>query len=328
MPPKNTRAFFFVSILNLLLLVLLWFIDERFAERNWWITILAYVPQHPFGLLTLFLVVWAIVKRNARGVLLQLPSLVLLLVYFFGFNIPFGSSHTVQNGVSLRVMSYNLFGKTATSTVLQAANADIICVQESRDQNLLKALQQALPNYFMAHEGEVTTFSRFPILTTKVQHLKRSWRTILETDLDVNGTVVRVVNVHFNTLNIQGGSYYQKHPESMAGRVSTSIEDRREAVNILLEIAANTNLPLLILGDFNTPTRGTLYGALKTQLEDAFATTGWGFGYSFRSDLPLLRIDYVWTNPFVKPTRAFVINTRASDHRPLVAEVIVNRPTP
>ncbi len=328
MSPKTPRAFVAVSILNLSLLVLLWFIDQRFAERNWWVTILAYVPQHPFAVLTVVLLLWAIIKRNVRGVLLQLPALVLLLVYFFGFNIPFGSTHTLQNGVSLRVMTYNLFGKTATAAIIQTVNADVICLQESRDKNVLTALQQALPNYFMAHQGEVTTFSRFPILTTKVQHLTRSWRTILETDFDVNGTVIRVVNVHFNTLNIQGGGYYQKHPESMARWVSTSIEDRREAVNILLEIAATTNLPLLILGDFNTPTRGTLYGALKTQLEDAFVATGWGFGYSFRSDLPLLRIDYAWVNRFVRPTRAFVLDTRASDHRPLVAEVMVNRSIP
>jgi vancomycin resistance protein VanJ len=322
---KNARAFIVVSVLNVLFLVLLWFADERFAERNWWITIIAYVPQHPFALLTVLLVVLAIVKRNARGVLLQLPALIFLVLYFFGLNIPFGSSHIVQNSVSLRVMSYNLFGKTATSAVIKSLNADIICVQESRDQKLLQSLQKTLPKYFVAHEGEVTTFSRFPILNTRVRHLKRSWRTILETDLDVGGTIIRVVNVHFNTLNIQGGSYYQKHPESMAGRVSTSIEDRREAVNILLGIATHTNMPLLILGDFNTPTRGTLYNALKSQLEDAFAATGWGFGYSFRSDLPLLRIDYVWVNRFVRPTRAFMIDTRASDHRPLVAEILVNR---
>jgi vancomycin resistance protein VanJ len=325
---QNTRALGIVSILNVLLLVLLWFIDGRFAERNWWITILAYVPQHPFALPTVVLLVWSVVKRNARVALLQLPALIFLLLYFFGLNIPFGSSHTVQNGVSLRVMSYNLFGKSATSAVIKSVNADVICLQESRDQQLLQTLQQALPNYFMAHEGEVTTFSRFPILSSKVRHLTRSWRTILEADLDVNGTVVRVVNVHFNTLNIQIGDYYQKHPKPMSQRVSASIEDRREAVDILLEIAANTNTPLLILGDFNTPTRGRLYNSLKTQLEDAFAATGWGFGYSFRSDLPLLRIDYVWTNHFIKPTRAFVMDTRASDHRPLIAEVLVNRLTP
>jgi endonuclease/exonuclease/phosphatase family metal-dependent hydrolase len=322
---KNARAFIVVSVLNVLFLVLLWFADERFAERDWWMTIVAYFPQHPFALLTVVLLIWSIVKRNARGLLFQLPALILLLLYFFGFNIPFGSSHTIQNGIPIHVMSYNLFGKTTTSSIIQAANADIICVQESRDQNLHQNLQKALPKYFMAHEGEVTTFSRFPILTTRVRHLKRSWRTILETDIDVGSTIIRVVNVHFNTLNIQGGGYYQKHPQSMAERVSTSIEDRREALSILLEIAARTNMPLLVMGDFNTPPRGHLYSTLKQELEDAFSATGWGFGYSFRSDLPLLRIDYIWTNRFVRPTRAFTVNTLASDHRPLVAEILVNR---
>jgi vancomycin resistance protein VanJ len=322
---RTSRVFLSISVLNSLCLVFLCWLDERFAEQHWLITIIAYIPQHPFALLTVLLIVWAIVKRNARGVLLQVPSLVLLLVYFFGLNIPFGSNHTFQNGIGLRVMSYNLYGKTATSAVIQAANADVICVQESRDQKLLQSLQQALPKYFIAHEGEITTFSRFPIRTTRVQHLTRSWRTILETDIDVNGRLIRVVNVHFNTLNIQGGSYYQKHPESIATRVSTSIEDRQEAVKILLEIAGHTNMPLLVMGDFNTPTRGTLYNALKSQLEDAFATTGWGFGYSFRSDLPLLRLDYVWTNRFVRPTQTFTDNTLASDHRPLIAQILVNR---
>jgi endonuclease/exonuclease/phosphatase (EEP) superfamily protein YafD len=328
MPSKKPRAFIFVSVLNLLLLVLLWLIDERFAEHNWWITILAYVPQHPFALLTVALLLWAIVRHNARAALLQLPALVLLLVYFFGLNIPFGSGHTVQNGVSLRVMSYNLFGKTATSAVIKSVNADIICLQESRDQKLLQNLQQALPNYFVAHEGEITIFSRYPIRGSKVQHLSRSWRTILEVDVDVGGILVRIVSVHFNTLNIQGGNYYLTHPQTTPKRVTDSIADRLEATQKLLEIAKRTNIPLLVTGDFNTPSRGHLYGTLKQELEDAFAATGWGFGYTYRSDLPLLRIDYIWTNRLIKATRAFNPDTRASDHRPLVAEVLVNRPTP
>ena len=326
---RFSRVFQILSVLNFLFLILLWRVDEAFAERQWLLTIIAYIPQHPFALLTICLLVWAIFKRNTRGVLLQLPAFALLLVYFFGFNIPFGSSHNVQNPIPLRVMTYNLFGKPATSLVLEAANADIICVQESRDENgLLKKLETALPKYFVAHEGEVTIFSRFPIRATRVQHLTRSWRVILEVDIDMKGTLVRVVSVHFNTLNIQGGNYYRTHPETTPKRVSDSMDDRWETVQKLLEIENHTNIPLLVMGDFNTPTRGALYGALKTKLDDAFAATGWGFGYSYRSDLPLLRIDYLWTNKFVKPIRAFNVDSRASDHRPLIADVLVNTQKP
>ena len=326
---QSSRVFQILSILNTLFLVLLALIDERLAERDWLMTIIAYIPQHPFALLTVSLLIWAVFKRNARGALIQLPALALLLVYFFGFNIPFGSSHLVTNPIPLRVMTYNLYGKSATSSVLQAANADIICGQESRDENgLLQKLEAALPKYFVAHEGEITIFSRYPIRTSRVQHLTRSWRTILEADVDVNGTLVRVVCVHFNTLNIQGGNYYRTHPETTPKRVTDSIADRWEAVKILLEIAEHTKMPLLVMGDFNTPTRGTLYGTLKTRLEDAFAATGWGFGYTYRSNLPLLRIDYIWTNKFIRPTRAFNPDARASDHRALIADVLVNTQKP
>jgi vancomycin resistance protein VanJ len=312
-----------------LFLVLLALLDNRLAERDWLVTIIAYIPQHPFALLTIGLLIWAIFKRNARGALIQLPALALLLIYFFGFNIPFGSSHTVQNPIALRIMTYNLYGKSATNSVLQAANADIICVQESRDENgLLGKLEAALPAYFVAHEGEITIFSRFPIRASRIQHLTRSWRVILEADIDVNGTLVHVVSVHFNTLNIQAGNYYRTHLETTPKRVNDSIADRWEAVKILLEIVEPTKMPLLVMGDFNTPTRGTLYSTLKTRLEDAFAATGWGFGYTYRSDLPLLRIDYIWTNKFIKPTRAFNPDTRASDHRALIADVLVSRQKP
>jgi vancomycin resistance protein VanJ len=323
---RVSRVVLIFSIFNFLLLVLLALTDERLAEHNWLMTIIAYVPQHPFALVTIGLIIFAFLKRNTRALILQIPASVLLLIYFFGFNIPFGSSHKVQNPIPLRVMTYNLYGKPATSAVLRAANADIICVQESRDENgLLKTLKAALPKFFVAHEGEITILSRYPIRTRKVQHLSRSWRTILEVDVDVGGTLVRVVSVHFNTLNIQGGNYYRTHPQTTPKRVTDSIADRLETMQKLLEIAKRSNIPLLVMGDFNTPPRGHLYSTLKQELEDAFSATGWGFGYSFRSDLPSLRIDYVWVNRFVRPTRAFMIDTRASDHRPLIAEILVNR---
>ena len=82
---QSSRVFQILSILNTLFLVLLALIDERLAERDWLMTIIAYIPQHPFALLTIGLLIWAVFKRNARGALIQLPALALLLVYFFWF---------------------------------------------------------------------------------------------------------------------------------------------------------------------------------------------------------------------------------------------------
>jgi endonuclease/exonuclease/phosphatase family metal-dependent hydrolase len=294
--------------------LLVWFVvSELFAEQIWWVTVLAYVPQHvwlvpPFGLL-----LWSAFKPDARVVALNLGSLGLVLFLFMGLKLNFPR---VVSTDAIRVVSYNIRGASDTTRFLVEANADIVCLQESRDfAGLYDRLKIQLPNYQSLNSGELTLFSKFPILETKTFRVPKSNRVWTEHLLKVRGLPLRVINVHFLTLNIQG----RNAKDSVSARVTRFSQYRWEITNAILKRVQISLEPVLLCGDFNTPPVGSLYHAFSSHLTDAFAARGFGFGFSYRSDLPVLRIDYLFTNLLVQ--NAFISDTRASDHRPMVADL-------
>jgi vancomycin resistance protein VanJ len=78
---------------------------------------------------------------------------------------------------------------------------------------------------------------------------------------------------------------------------------------------------LIMLGDFNVTEREPAYSDLSSGLLDSHRLAGSGFGYTWRParlinrDLPLLRIDYIFSSPNVTPLHASTDCTpRGSDH--------------
>jgi endonuclease/exonuclease/phosphatase (EEP) superfamily protein YafD len=53
---------------------------------------------------------------------------------------------------------------------------------------------------------------------------------------------------------------------------------------------------------------------------DSFAERGRGWGLSFESTLPAIRIDYIWHTPNLKCLNCGPRSSQASDHFPMVAE--------
>jgi vancomycin resistance protein VanJ len=134
-------------------------------------------------------------------------------------------------------------------------------------------------------------FSKSPILETKTYRVPKSNRVWTEHLLNVRGQRLRVINLHFLTLNIQG----RNAKDSVSARVTRVSQYRWEIANAILERVQTSLEPVVICGDFNTPPRGRLYRAFSSRLTDAFAARGFGFGFSYRSDLPVLQIDYLFT---------------------------------
>ncbi len=77
---------------------------------------------------------------------------------------------------------------------------------------------------------------------------------------------------------------------------------------------------VILAGDFNLTPDSPLLEPLRARLDDsAGALTGDGF--TFPSNAPDRKIDYIFVSRNLRVTRAEVIPVIASDHRPLLAEV-------
>lgn len=76
---------------------------------------------------------------------------------------------------------------------------------------------------------------------------------------------------------------------------------------------------LIAGGDFNAEPESATYKQLITGgLRDAWQECGTGDGLTYPADKPIKRIDYLFMTAGLRCTRAEVIDTRISDHRPLL----------
>ena len=82
-------------------------------------------------------------------------------------------------------------------------------------------------------------------------------------------------------------------------------------------------VPLIVAGDLNETTGGAAVGLLCAELTDAFAVAREGSGSTYPADVPAERLDYVLCSPDVRVVRTFVDDRVASDHRAVVADLVL-----
>lgn len=87
----------------------------------------------------------------------------------------------------------------------------------------------------------------------------------------------------------------------------------------ILRVRQATGNPVLLGGDMNaTPDSAVIKKLLGFGLRDAWAECGKGDGFTFPASNPIKRIDYLFLTGTLRCTSAEVIDTQASDHRPLL----------
>ncbi len=81
----------------------------------------------------------------------------------------------------------------------------------------------------------------------------------------------------------------------------------------------------VLVGDFNAPPDAPELGPLWGELVDSWAVAGSGSGLTYPTADPVKRIDYVTHSPNIQTLDADVVATQASDHLPVVADLVVRR---
>lgn len=82
--------------------------------------------------------------------------------------------------------------------------------------------------------------------------------------------------------------------------------------------------PLIVVGDLNDEPSGKTYKLMAQRFDDAWVRSrAKDVGLTYPADKPVKRIDYIFTRQSdrVKTKKAWVVNTLASDHLPLVADL-------
>jgi endonuclease/exonuclease/phosphatase family metal-dependent hydrolase len=94
----------------------------------------------------------------------------------------------------------------------------------------------------------------------------------------------------------------------------------------LLKYLADVKGPLIVVADLNDVPSGSAYQLMRTVFDDAWiATRGNDDGFSYPADKPAKRIDHIFYRKGARAKKAWVVESLASDHIPVVAEIEVAR---
>jgi len=82
--------------------------------------------------------------------------------------------------------------------------------------------------------------------------------------------------------------------------------------------------PVIFAGDFNAPPTDPIQRQLRRDFNDAFAEAGTGWGNTYQRRIPVLRIDQIHATRHFTPVRCRAVTTRHSDHRMVIADLILD----
>jgi endonuclease/exonuclease/phosphatase family metal-dependent hydrolase len=304
-------------------LALLWFLETVLADDFWLTTPLTYAPQWPFGLPTVALLAASIRFRNGRLSGLNGAAAILFLFVFMGWCVPLSRPH--PSGQILRLMTFNIKhgirGEDGLVDVIRREKPDIACIQMADGyqgyQTFSVAGMAHLADYHFFWGGENLILSRYPIRTYVPPLASRAGlaRPAMMASVDFSGQTLTLINLHM--AKSRNGDTLLDHHASIQDYFEETADIRLEQTSALLDWAYSIQGPLILCGDFNNPPRGRCYEQLRGVFHDAFAEVGCGFGYSYPADLPMMRIDFVFTTNGVVPLTAQVLHEDVSDHQPL-----------
>jgi len=202
---------------------------------------------------------------------------------------------------------------------IQQWDPDIVCTQETYHDSFA----DLLPGYQHRRGSDSRIFSRLPILDhRRVTIGTTPPRKAILCEIETPSGPLSVLALHLPRATERGG--IPRELGALAEHVTGGMHVRAEKFGDLLEWLPEDR-PLLVVGDMNTPPASRHYRDLARHLTDAFAARGTGFGYTWlwRSRWPMMRIDYIWCGGGVRPVTCFTGEAGLTDHRQLIADVLV-----
>jgi endonuclease/exonuclease/phosphatase family metal-dependent hydrolase len=256
--------------------------------------------------------------------------------------------HGHHDGVPLRVMSYNIlhgagtdgvFDLSRTTDTIRAQHPDVVGLQEVDDHwdvrsNFVdepSALARALHMhvFFGAiydlppltpgapdRRYGVAILSRYPIVHAVDHEITRlSTQDPNPTPAPAPGFPEAVVNVHGTTVHV-----FDTHLDY---RADPSVRQLQVADTVrIMRVAGGQQV---LVGDFNATWDAPELAGLHDILTDGWTATGQPGGETYPAEAPDVRIDHITFTSGAAVRDATAPVTLASDHRPVLADLVFAR---
>jgi vancomycin resistance protein VanJ len=310
------------------------------SERWWLSTALTYLPRIPFAVPSLILAACA-VRWRPRLTWLNLAAAGLVLGPVAELHLPsVAKASVVKPALRVKIVSCNVQGYSPDlSTVLQEISTfhpNVVALQEASQENAL--LEAYFQDWHVLHEGEFWIASEYPLRRIDT-HESAAFGTLtaVNVELDTPAGSVRLTNLHQATprhalyeLNVR--SILDGEGPDMVERHTRMRDDQSRLIREFSQVD-NTQIPQLIVGDFNMPTTSQLYRSHWGDLQNAFDEAGVGFGYTspcaphrlWPDYCPWIRVDHILTSDHWETRKCEVGKTNGSDHRLIAATIFLGK---
>jgi endonuclease/exonuclease/phosphatase (EEP) superfamily protein YafD len=318
--------------------VLLSVVYKTGIVSTWWLELLQYLPFPGYlvpALVAFGLSFW--LGRAWRW--LAALSLVLVLTVLMG--AVFGRADAGSGRV--RMMTYNIksylagheagaFAPLAWEVVEQ--DPDILVMQ---DADRLTERREAVPDtaspVFKGRQvfafGQYIVASRFPLRDCRVGHVpyRGEDHTYVHCIVKAHGIDIDLVTVHFKSPRDGLNATRFERTEGV-DEWRQNFDDRLTQATQLAADVSERKRPLILAGDLNAPESSPVVRRLLERgLRDAFSSAGWGYGYTHGHSLKLrfsfLRIDHILVSDDIGVTDSYAGGKDASEHRPVIADLLV-----
>ncbi|MEZ6064831.1 MAG: endonuclease/exonuclease/phosphatase family protein [Planctomycetaceae bacterium] len=308
-----------------------------FVSEQWWLSgVLTYLPRAPLAFPAIVLLAASLLTRPKLA-WIQLMSIALVAVPIMGLTLPIGTAvpAPAAGRTPLRIISGNLQeGQPSLIRAIDEINRfepDIIVLQETARG--CEDLDTEFASWDRVHLGPFFVASRYPVRV--VDHCRAKafdrWSCLL-LEVETPDGLVLVANVHLMTPRHGATGINVSSPITGDG-----VDEFEWHQELRLQEAAETreflesyhDRPLILCGDFNTPSTSTHYAANWSGLQNSFDLAGHGYGYTspcntnrvWPSNTPWVRIDHILADAEWAVHDCRIGTRDASDHRLMFAEL-------
>ena len=224
---------------------------------------------------------------------------------------------------------------------LKEQNPDLLCIQEFSPRfkkgeiNILDSLKSVFYYHIIKYPTKyknkvgLAIFSKYRILQSDFLEFENSANGILTCDLLVGSEILKIVNVHLQSTNLNKSDFYFldnlfnngnniENIKNLTKRLKDAYIKRSFQVETLNKIIKNSNKNIIVCGDFNDTPVSYTYQQISNLLDDTFIKVGKGWGITYIGRFPGFRIDYVFIGQKIEPLKYSISKIRLSDHYPII----------
>lgn len=351
---KNKKSIFSI-IFRVILIVsaiflILSYLSVYINPAKIWLPSIFGIYFIPILIINFILLLIVIVRRSSYlwiSVATILPSILFLNYYYKSEENKY---ETNEN--QIKIITYNV-GRffshkqdissyecvTNITKFIEQENPDIICFQEFniKDTADIKMIFTEY-KYYQYHLFKSSTkdffgnitFSKYPMVGGGKLTFKRSTNLSLFSDIDIKNKVIRVYNNHLESYNISLKSFINRMNNREYNKASGELKHaydkiiltnkkRAEQVDAIVQNIKNVSNSI-ICGDLNDTPMSYTFNQLKKNHKDTFSEAGNGFGATYSTFWPLLRIDFILTPPEFEIVEHRTPQIKWSDHYPVISK--------